>query len=190
MNVKRIIRESIKVKEKLARQTSELEKLEKIVKLMVEALQNGKKVVLFGNGGSAADAQHIACELAGKFKMMRRGLPVIALTTNTSSLTAIGNDFGYDQVFSRQVEAMTNSGDVVIGISTSGRSLNVLKGVRAAKEKGAITVGLTGAAGEELCKAADVCVKVPSEDTARIQEAHITIGHIVCELVEEKLFGQ
>jgi D-sedoheptulose 7-phosphate isomerase len=155
--------------------------------LIARALKNGKKVVLFGNGGSAADAQHIACELAGRFKLERRGLPAIALTTNTSTITAIANDYGYDKVFSRQVEAIVDKGDIVIGISTSGKSPNVIEGVKAAKEHGAITVGLTGAEGGRLEKVVDICIKVPSDDTPRIQETHITIGHIICQLVEESL---
>lgn len=189
MKVNQILGESIKVKEDLAQQTPELEKVEKVAEKIAKSLEEGKKVVLFGNGGSAADAQHIACELSGKFRLERTSLPAISLTTNTSALTAIGNDFGYDQVFSRQVEGTVNSGDVVIGISTSGSSPNVIKGVKAARKRKAITVGLTGSAGDKLCKAVDICIRVPSEDTARIQESHITIGHIICELVEDEIFG-
>jgi D-sedoheptulose 7-phosphate isomerase len=188
MKISELLEESIRVKEELRKQGSELEKIERVSKTMVKALKNGKKVILFGNGGSAADAQHIACELAGKFKLERRGLPAIALTTNTSALTAIGNDFGYDKVFSRQVEGMVDRDDVVIGISTSGNSANVIEGIKAAKEKGAFTVGFTGATGGKLEKVVDVCLKVPSDDTPRIQEAHITVGHIICQLVEEGLF--
>jgi D-sedoheptulose 7-phosphate isomerase len=183
-----ILKESEGVKEELRRKTSELEKIEKVSKLIVEALKNGKKVILFGNGGSAADAQHIACELAGRFKLERRGLPAIALTTNTSVLTAIANDYGYEQVFSRQVEGIMERGDIVIGISTSGKSPNVIEGIKVAKERGAFTVGLTGHEGGRLEEAADICIRVPSNDTPRIQEVHITIGHIICQLVEENLF--
>lgn len=188
MKISELLEESIKVKEDLCKQASELKKIERVSEIIVKALKKGKKVVLFGNGGSAADAQHIACELAGKFKLERRGLPAVALTTNTSVLTAIGNDYGYDKVFSRQVEGMVNPGDVVIGISTSGNSANVIEGMEAAKERRALTVGLTGATGGKLGKVVDICVKVPSKDTPRIQEAHITIGHIICQLVEEGLF--
>ena len=183
-----ILRESVRAKEELRRQASELEKIEKVSKLMVKALKNGKKVILFGNGGSAADAQHIACELTGRFKLERRGLPVIALTTNTSVLTAIANDYGYDRVFSRQVEGIVEQGDVVIGISTSGKSRDVIEGIRVAKERKAFTVGLTGADGGNLNEISDICIKVPSHDTQRIQETHITIGHIICQLVEEGFF--
>lgn len=189
MKIDQLLKESIKVKKNLIQKKSELEKIKKAAEAVVKALENENKVVLFGNGGSAADAQHIACELAGKFKLERHGLPAISLTTNTSAVTAIGNDLGYDQVFSRQVEGIVDQGDVVIGISTSGSSPNVIKGVKAAKKRKAITVGLTGAAGDKLCENVDICIRVPSEDTARIQESHITIGHVICELVEEELFG-
>ncbi len=183
--VERILRESAAVKEKLCGQRSELEKIEKVSRQITDALRKGNKVILFGNGGSAADAQHAAAELAGKFKLERRGLPAIALTTNTSVLTAIANDYGYDKVFSRQIEGIAEPGDVVIGISTSGRSPNIIEGIKAAKSREAFTVGLAGAQGGELERAADICIKVPSEDTARIQEAQITICHIICQLVEQ-----
>ena len=188
MKVAELLRESATVKTELSKLASEIEKIERISMAVAKALKRGRKVVLFGNGGSAADAQHIACELAGKFRLERKGLPAIALTTNTSSLTAIANDLGYEMVFARQVEGMVQRGDVVVGISTSGRSPNVLKGLEAAKREGAITVGLTGAKGGKLKGLVDICIHVPSEDTARIQEAHITIGHIICQLVEEGLF--
>lgn len=188
MKITELLKESVKVKEELCKQALELKKIEKITDAIAKALQKGNKVVLFGNGGSAADAQHIACELAGRFKKKRRGLPAIALTTNTSALTAIANDYSYDEVFSRQVEGIVGKGDIAVGISTSGNSVNVIKGVKAAREKGALTVGLTGATGGKLGKIVDICIKVPSNDTPRIQEAHITIGHIICQLVEEALF--
>ena len=188
MKIQELLAESARVKEELCKRDPELGKIEKVSSAIVKALRKGRKVVLFGNGGSAADAQHIACELAGKFKKERRGLSALALTTNTSSLTAIANDFGYSEVFSRQVEGIVNRGDVVIGISTSGESVNVLKGLEAAKRKGALAVGLTGAGGGKLANAAEICIRVPSTDVARIQEAHITIGHIICQLVEEALF--
>jgi len=187
--IEKILRESARVKEELCRQTSELEKIEKVTKLIIEAIRKKKKIILFGNGGSAADAQHIACELAGRFKLERRGLPAIALTTNTSVLTAIANDYGYDKVFSRQVEGTVERGDIVIGISTSGTSPNVIEGIRTAKEREASTIGLTGAEGGRLEGAVDICIKVPSNDTARIQEVHITICHIICQLVEQGLFS-
>ena len=186
--VNALLKESINVTEELCKQTAEIEKIEKTVKLITAALKKGKKIVLFGNGGSAADAQHIAGELAGRFKLERQGLPAIALTTNTSVLTAIANDYGYDMVFSRQVEGIVEQGDVVIGISTSGKSPNVIEGIKAAKKREAYTVGLTGAKGERIEELADICIKVPSTDTPHIQEAHITVGHIICQLVEEDFF--
>ena len=162
--------------------------LTNIAELLIQAFQKGNKVFLFGNGGSAADAQHIACELSGKFYLNRNPLPAIALTTNTSSLTAIGNDYGYEEVFARQVKGLVREGDIVIGISTSGNSPNVLRGTEQAKQMGAITIALTGQGGK-LKELTDFVLSVPSNDTPRIQEAHITAGHIICYLVENALFG-
>lgn len=162
----------------------------KIANAMIYAYKKGGKVVLFGNGGSAADAQHIAAELVGKYKMIRKPLPAIALTTNTSILTACANDYGYETVFTKQIEALVEKDDVVIGISTSGTSPNVIEGIKAAKEKGAITVGFTGEQGSELGNNVDMCLAVPSKDTPRIQESHITAGHIICFLVEKSIFGE
>jgi D-sedoheptulose 7-phosphate isomerase len=159
-----------------------------IADMLTNAFRKGNKLLIFGNGGSAADAQHIASELTGRFHLDRPPLPAMALTTDTSSLTAIANDFGYETVFARQVRAFTRAGDVVIGISTSGGSPNVLRGIREAKECGAVTVALTGQGGE-LATMADLALRIPSRDTPRIQEAHITAGHIICCLVEEALFG-
>jgi len=156
--------------------------------MLVEAFRRGNKVILFGNGGSAADAQHIAAELVGKFGKVRAALPALALSVNTSVITSISNDVDYKAVFSRQVEALAARGDVVIGISTSGRSPSVLEGVRAAKAKGARTIGMTGLSGEPLREAVELCLTAPSQKTPRIQEVHITMGHIICELVEDKLF--
>jgi D-sedoheptulose 7-phosphate isomerase len=161
----------------------------KIADLIIESYKKGKKVILFGNGGSAADAQHIAAELVGKYKMVRDPLPAMALTVNTSILTACANDFGYEFVFAKQVRAIAEEGDVVIGISTSGTSPNVLEAIKAAKEIGAHTVGFTGEGGSELGKMVDICLAVPSKDTPRIQESHITAGHIICFLVEREIFG-
>jgi D-sedoheptulose 7-phosphate isomerase len=160
-----------------------------IASAMIDAYKNGKKVVLFGNGGSAADAQHIAAELVGKYKLVRDPLPALALSTNTSVLTACGNDYGYDSVFLKQVQAHVVEGDVVVGISTSGTSKNVLEAMAAAKEKGAITVGFTGEGKKGLGEVVDIWLSVPTSDTPRIQESHITAGHIICFLVEDALFG-
>jgi D-sedoheptulose 7-phosphate isomerase len=157
--------------------------------LVADTLAAGGKLLVMGNGGSAADSQHFVAEIVGRFKMERRGLPAIALTTDTSILTAIGNDYGFDAIFSRQVEALANPGDTVIGLSTSGNSPNVLKALNLARERGCRTVGLLGKDGGSIKPACDLPLVIPSADTPRIQEAHITIIHIVCDLVEKKLFG-
>lgn len=170
---------------KMAENTAEIEK---VAAVLVKAYKNGHKMVLFGNGGSAADAQHFATELLGGFNNHnRKSLPALALTTDTSALTAIGNDFSFEDVFSRQVEAMVNSGDVVVAISTSGNSKNILKGAEAAKARQAIVVGLTGATGGALKPKCDYCICVPSESTPRIQETHVAIGHILCSIVEKEV---
>lgn len=167
-----------------------IESIAELSRMAVETYKNGKKILLCGNGGSAADAQHIAAELVGRFVMERRALGAVALTVNSSSLTAIANDYGYDNVFSRQLEALGESGDLLIGISTSGNSPNVVKAMLKAKEMGLKTAALTGNGGSvEIVNNADVSVCVPSKNTARIQEMHILIGHIVCEQVEKELFG-
>ena len=159
-----------------------------MVEMLLEAFRNGKKVVLFGNGGSAADAQHVAAEFVNRFLLERSALPAIALSTDTSILTATGNDYRFDDVFARQVNALVNAGDVVVGISTSGNSENVLNGLRAARRKGAHSIGLTGANGGLIKDLVDICFQAPSNHTPRIQEAHITVWHIVCELVEAEFF--
>ncbi len=154
--------------------------------LVSEAIVDGKKLLLFGNGGSAADAQHIAAELTGRYKSERRGLPAIALTTDTSALTAIGNDYGYKEIFKRQVEALANEGDVVIGISTSGNSKNVIKALKKAKKLGCKTIGFSGRDGGKMNTVCDINIVVPSDDTPRIQEMHILIGHIICQSVDNE----
>ncbi len=153
--------------------------------LSVETLSEGKKILLFGNGGSAADAQHISAELTGRYKIERAGLPAIALTTDTSALTAIANDYGYEQVFSRQVEALANSGDLLIGISTSGNSQNVINAFRAGKKKGCKTIGLSGNGGGAMNDEVDINIVVPSSNTPRIQEMHILIGHIIAQSIDD-----
>ncbi len=153
--------------------------------IVTEALKNQKKVLLCGNGGSAADAQHIAAELVGRFKKERRGLPAVALSTDTSALTAISNDYGYEQVFARQVEALAQKGDVLIAISTSGESENVLRAVEVARAMGCKCIGLLGRNGGRIKDMCDSSIVVPVEDTPRIQEMHILIGHILCALVDE-----
>jgi D-sedoheptulose 7-phosphate isomerase len=153
---------------------------------LIVSLKGGHKLLIFGNGGSAADAQHIACELVSKFRLERKGLPAISLTTNSSIMSAISND--YDRVFERQIEALGQKGDVVIGISTSGKSSNVLAALKLAKSMGMVTIGMEGEKGR-MKGVVDVDICVPSSDTPRIQEAHITIGHILCDVVEKELFG-
>jgi D-sedoheptulose 7-phosphate isomerase len=154
-------------------------------KIINNALNNNKKVMLFGNGGSAADAQHIAAEFTGRFVKERRGLPAIALTTDTSALTAIGNDYGFDVIFSRQVEALANEGDVLIGISTSGNSANVLKAIEKGKELKCLTISLTGKNGGELANMSDLNINIKHSVTARIQEMHILVGHLICSLIDK-----
>ena len=151
------------------------------------ALREGGRVFLFGNGGSAADAQHIACELVGRLREERKGIPAIALSTDTSVLTALGNDRGFEEIFLRQVEAQVREGDVVVGISTSGRSPNVIKALGAARERGALTVGLTGSDPGGLPEVAAVLLQIPSKDTPRIQEAHGLVGHLLCDAIERRL---
>ena len=181
------LEESAQIKGAIAK--SKISEIEDMANLIITAYKAGGKVILFGNGGSAADAQHIAGELVGQFVLKRRVFPAIALTTNTSILTAVANDYGYEMVFGRQIEALVNEKDVVIAISTSGKAPNVIEAIKAAKMKGAKTIGLTGGSGGKLAEVADLVLIVPSDNTPRIQEVHITIGHIVCELVERELSG-
>ena len=158
--------------------------VEVAAKLCIDCLKNGNKILLFGNGGSAADAQHIAAELVGRYKTERKGLAAIALTTDTSALTAISNDYGYDCVFDRQVEALANTGDVAIGISTGGSSANVASALKLAKDLDCKTIGFSGRGGGEMNELCDINIVVPSQDTARIQEMHIVIGHTICHLID------
>lgn len=161
--------------------------LEKACQIAVDTLKKGNKILLCGNGGSAADAQHIAAELTGRYKSERRGLPAIALTTDTSALTAIGNDYGYGRVFDRQVEALANKGDLLIGISTSGNSANILSALTLAKEMGCMTLGFSGRDGGVMNTLCDVNLVVPSHDTPRIQEMHILLGHTLCQIIDNEL---
>jgi len=184
------IRASIAVKELLLRNAEVVSIIAKVSERLVETVDTGNKVLLFGNGGSAADAQHIAAEFVGRFAFDRPALPALALSVNTSCVTAIGNDYGFDLVFSRQIEALARSGDLAIGISTSGNSSNVLHGLSTARKMGLCTVALTGCAGGKLKNAAEYCICAPSNETPRIQECHILIGHIISELVEETIFHE
>ena len=188
--IKSRLQESARLKEEILDSIETVKIIAKIAEVIIQAYRKGKKVILFGNGGSAADAQHIAAELVGKYYLERAPLPAIALTVNTSSLTAIGNDYSFAQVFVKQLEALGEAGDVAIGISTSGNSENVLEALKAAKEKGLITIGFTGKKGGKLTNVVDYCLHIPSDDTPRIQEGHITVGHIICEIVERELFGR
>lgn len=187
--IKKELQKSLYVKEIIFHSSEMLEQIEKIAFIIIEAYRNGNKTLLAGNGGSAADAQHIAGEFVSKFYFDRPGIPSIALTTDTSILTAIGNDYGYDKLFSRQVQAQGTTGDIFIGISTSGNSENIIKALETCKEKGIFSIGFTGIKGGKMEKLCDICLKIPSDETPRIQECHILIGHILCCIVEENLFG-
>lgn len=184
------IQASIAVKSLLLGDADVISKIAKVSALLVDAIDKGKKVLLFGNGGSAADAQHITAEFVGRFAFDRPALPALALSVNTSCVTAIGNDYGFDLVFSRQIEALARPGDVAIGISTSGNSPNVLHGFSAARKIGLATVALAGCTGGKMKNAVDYCICAPSNETPRIQECHILIGHIISELVEETIFHE
>lgn len=180
-----IINESIRTKQDLLK--TELENIEKAVRKIIDCIGNGGKLIIFGNGGSAADSQHIAAEFVGRFKLERKALPALALTTNTSTLTALSNDYGYDACFKRQVESLGNKGDVALAISTSGNARNVIEAVKTAKEKSISTIALTGKDGGRLKGLCEMSIVVKSQDTARIQEAHILIGHIIAGIVELSL---
>ena len=184
----RELKDSANIKRMMANNLSGV--IAEAAQIIINAYKAGKKLLLIGNGGSAADAQHIAAELSGRFKLERKGLPAIALTTNTSTLTALANDYGYENVFSRQVEALANDKDVLIALTTSGASPNILKAVKTARAKNVAVIALTGKNGDKLEGRADLTILVPSDNTPRIQEAHITIGHIICQLVERELFDE
>jgi D-sedoheptulose 7-phosphate isomerase len=163
------------------------EDIAKASSLVIDTLKDGNKIILCGNGGSAADAQHIAAELTGRYKTERKGLPAIAITTDTSALTAIGNDYGYDMVFARQFEALANEGDLLIGISTSGNSSNIINTLELAKHMNCKTIGFTGRDGGKMNKLCDINLIVPSDDTPRIQEMHILFGHTICQIIDNEL---
>ncbi|MDD1504959.1 D-sedoheptulose 7-phosphate isomerase [Lysinibacillus sp. CNPSo 3705] len=184
------IEQSIEVKQSILNNKELMNLIEEVSVKAIELYEKGNKIMLAGNGGSAADAQHIAGELVSRFYFDRPGLPSLALTTDSSILTAIGNDYGYERLFSRQIQANGIAGDMFIGISTSGNSANVIKALEECKDKNIITVGLTGAHGGKMDELCDYCIKVPSIETPRIQEAHILIGHIICSIIEEAIFGQ
>ncbi|MBC7872517.1 MAG: D-sedoheptulose 7-phosphate isomerase [Ferruginibacter sp.] len=187
--IKDIIRASIDTQQQVLQQEELLMTIEKVVDIITSAFKNGKRVYLCGNGGSAADAQHLAAEFSGRFYTDRKALPAEALHCNTSYLTSVANDYGYDVVYSRMIEGIGQSGDVLIGLSTSGNSANIIKALEAAKEKKMITVGFTGITGGQMRSVSDHLINIPSTDTPRIQESHIMIGHIICQLAEEKYFN-
>jgi D-sedoheptulose 7-phosphate isomerase len=167
-----------------------LEPVARAAEAMAQAMTSGRKVLAFGNGGSAADAQHFVAELVNRYQMERPPLPALALTTDTSTLTSIANDYHFDEVFVRQIKALGIEGDVALGISTSGRSPNVLKGLAAARSRGLVTVGLSGAGAGEMAPLCDILITAPSEETPRIQEVHAVVVHLLCEMVDVKLFGR
>ena len=183
--VKQFLKASGDLKHQVAETLSE--EILEAAQTIRDRLASGGKLLLMGNGGSAADSQHIAAELVGRFKKERAAIPAIALTVDSSSLTALGNDYGFETIFSRQIEALATAKDAVIGISTSGDSQNVIRALNLARNMGATTIGLTGHGGGNMKGCVDICIMVPSDDTARIQEAHITIGHIICEIIEQDL---
>ncbi len=185
--IKQNVQAAVELKQAILRDERLLQNILQVAEVCVKALQAGNKLLFAGNGGSAGDSQHLAAEIVGRYKIDRPGLPAIALTTDTSALTAIGNDYGYEVVFARQLQALAKAGDVFFGISTSGNSGNVLRAIERAKEMKVITIGLAGSGGT-IQKICDHCLSVPSTDTARIQECHIMIGQIICGYIEETLF--
>lgn len=188
MRIQQAIQDSIEVKQDILNSTEFVGKIQQAINLIVEAYKNGKKVLFCGNGGSAADAQHLAAELSGRFYYDRKPLYAEALHVNTSYLTAVANDYSYEDIFARILEAEGTEGDILVGISTSGNSSNVLKAFEVAKRKGMHTIAFTGIGGGKMADKSDVLLAVPSKDTPRIQESHIMIGHIICEMVEKALF--
>ncbi|MBQ4421245.1 MAG: D-sedoheptulose 7-phosphate isomerase [Bacteroidales bacterium] len=188
MRIQQAIQDSIEVKQEILNNTEFLGKIQQAITLIVEAYKNGKKVLFCGNGGSAADAQHLAAELSGRFYYDRKPLYAEALHVNTSYLTAVANDYSYEDIFARILEAEGGEGDILVGISTSGNSANVLKAFEVAKRKGMHTIAFTGMGGGKMAEKSDILLAVPSKDTPRIQESHIMIGHIICEMVEKTLF--
>lgn len=188
--VKRHIEESIRVKRLLLDNEEVLESIERAAEVCIIALKDGKKLMFAGNGGSAADAQHLAAELVNRFGFDRPGIAAMALTTDTSVITAISNDYSFEMLFSRQIESLGIDGDVLVALSTSGNSVNVLEGIKTALGKGITTIGITGSSGGKIASACDIAIEIPSKKTARIQEATILIGHILCYEIENSLFGK
>lgn len=188
-NIEKIIGESIATKQRILENKELVQRIDEFKSMIIAAYRNGAKVLFCGNGGSAADAQHIAAELSGRFYLDRKPLYAEALHCNSSFVTSVSNDYGFENVFSRAVEAFAHKGDILVGISTSGNSANVLKACEKAREIGVSIIAMTGNDGGKMAQLSDLLINIPSTDTPRIQEAHIMIGHIVCELVEKELFG-
>ena len=187
--IKDQIKKSYETKQDIYNNDALIETIAKVAKECVKLYKGPNKTILAGNGGSAADAQHIAAELVGRYGFDRPSIPSLALTTDTSNLTAIGNDYGYDKVFSRQLEGMGQRGDIFIGISTSGNSTNIINAFESAKAKGIMTIALVGRDGGTMAQIADIAIVVPSNSTPRIQESHILIGHILCDIIEKEIFA-
>ena len=187
--IKELIASSISVKEQLLKDEAFLQTIDTVVQVISDAFAAGNKVLFCGNGGSAADAQHLAAEFSGRFYKNRRALPAEALHCNTSYLTAVANDYSYDVIYARLLDGIGVKGDVLLGFSTSGNSVNIIKAFEVARERGIVTIGLTGESGGNMKPLSDYLFNVPSTTTPRIQESHILLGHIICELVEEKVFG-
>jgi D-sedoheptulose 7-phosphate isomerase len=188
--IKKIVQASIETKQQVLQNEELIDRIEQVVEVVVKAFQNGKHVYFCGNGGSAADAQHLAAEFSGRFYADRKALPAEALHCNTSYLTAVANDYGYDEVYSRIIDGIGQEGDVLVGLSTSGNSKNIIKAFEKAREKKIITIGFTGESGARMKSCSDYLINIPSTDTPRIQESHIMAGHIICQLVEEQYFKQ
>ena len=186
--IKNIIQASIDTKQKVLENEELVATVGKVVDVIVTAFKNGNRVYFCGNGGSAADAQHLAAEFSGRFYTDRKALPAEALHCNTSYLTAVANDYGYDVVYSRMIDGIGEAGDVLVGLSTSGNSANIIKAFEVAKEKKITTVAFTGLSGGQMKSISDYLINIPSTDTPRIQESHILLGHIICQLVEEKMY--
>lgn len=188
--IRNIIQSSIDVKQSVLADPGLIETIEKVVNVITRSLHNGKRIYFCGNGGSAADAQHLAAEFSGRFYADRKALPAEALHCNTSYLTAVANDYSFDVIYARLIEGIGGPGDILAGLSTSGNSANIVKAFEVARDKGIITIGFTGLGGGVLSSLSDYLINVPSTDTPRIQESHILIGHIICQLVEENYFSQ
>ena len=189
LDIKDILGASIEVKNKLLGDAEVITTINECIEVLVNAFRNGNKVLFCGNGGSAADAQHLAAEFSGRFYIDRDALPAEALHCNSSYITAVGNDYGYDLIYARMIKGIGHKGDILVGLSTSGNSKNIINAFETAKQKDMITIGFTGLTGGSLKPLCDYLINIPSSDTPRIQECHITVGHIICQLVEQKLFA-